>query len=59
MIFDSGASAFVVPPSVGREYEVVRGEAAMAGVRYELADGNAITNLGEKLMPIVTREDSW
>ena len=44
----------VLPPSVGREYEAVRGEAAMAGVRYELADGNAIQNLGETLMPVVT-----
>ena len=42
MILDSGASVSVVPPSVGRDYEVVRGEAAMAGVRYEIADGNEI-----------------
>ena len=59
MILDSGASVSVVPPSVGRDYEVVRGEAAMAGVRYEIADGNEIQNLGEKLLPIVTREESW
>ena len=59
MILDSGASVSVVPPSVGRDYEVVRGEAAMAGVRYEIADGNEIQNLGEKLLPVVTREDSW
>ena len=50
MILDSGASVSVVPPSVGRDYEVVRGEAAMAGVRYEIADGNEIPNLGEKLL---------
>ena len=59
MILDSGASVSVVPPSVGRDYEVVRGEAAMAGVRYEIADGNEIPNLGEKLLPVVTREESW
>ena len=59
MILDSGASVSVVPPSVGREYEVVRGEAAIAGVRYEIADGNEIPNLGEKLMPVMTREESW
>ena len=41
------------------EFVVVHGEAAMAGVRYEIADGNEIPNLGEKLMPVVTREDSW
>ena len=38
MILDGGASVSVVPPSVGREYELVRGEAALAGVRYEVAD---------------------
>ena len=58
MILDSGASVSVVPPSVGRDYEVVRGEAAMAGVRYEIADGNEIQNLGEKLLPVVTRKES-
>ena len=47
-ILDSGASVTVVPPHVGRDYEVVRGEAANAGVRYEIADGNEIPNLGEK-----------
>ena len=58
-ILDSGASVTVVPPHVGRDYEVIRGEAAMAGVRYEIADGNEIPNLGEKLMPVVTREGTW
>ena len=38
---------------------MVRGEAALAGVRYEIADKNEIPNFGEKLMPVVTREDSW
>ena len=59
MILDSGASVSVVPPSVGGDYEVVRGEAAMAGVKYEIADGSQIPNLGEKFLPIVTREKSW
>ena len=59
MILDSGASVSVGPPSVGRDYEAVCGEADMAGVRYEIADGNEIPNLGEKLLPVVTREDSW
>ena len=58
-ILDSGASVTVVPPHVGRDYEVIRGEAAMAGVRYEIADGNEIPNLGEKLMPVMTREGTW
>ena len=58
-ILDSGASVTVVPPHVGRDYEVIRGEAAKAGVRYEIADGNEIPNLGEKLMPVMTREGTW
>ena len=59
MIFDSGASVSVVPPSVGGEYDIVCGRAAMAGVKYEIADGSQIPNLGEKLLPIVTRENTW
>ena len=58
-ILDSGASVTVVPPHVGRDYEVIRGEAAMAGVRYEIADGNEIPNLGEKMLPVMTREGTW
>ena len=53
MILDSGASVSVVPPSVGGEYDIVCGRAAMAGVKYEIADGSQIPNLGEKLLPIV------
>ena len=58
MILDSGASVSVVPPSVGGDYEIVQGEAAMAGVRYEIADGSQIPNLGEKFLQIVTRENT-
>ena len=58
-ILDSGASVTVVPPHVGRDYEVTRGDAAAAGVRYVIADGNEIPNLGEKLFPIMTREGTW
>ena len=38
---------------------MVRGEAAIAGVRYEIADGNEIQNFCEKLMPFIAREESW
>ena len=58
MILGSCASSSVVPRNVGRNYEVVRSEAALAGVRYEKAHGNEIPNFGEKLMSVVTREDS-
>ena len=55
-ILDSGASVTVVPPSLAKEYEVVEGEASKAGVKYEIANGDEIPNLGEKLMPIMTNE---
>ena len=55
-ILDSGASVTVVPPSLAREYDIVEGEAAKAGVKYEIANGDEIPNLGEKLMPIMTNE---
>ena len=58
-ILDSGASVTVVPPHLGREYEIVKGQAAADGVRYEIADGTEIPNLGEKLLPIMTREGTW
>ena len=44
-ILDSGASVTVVPPHLGREYEIVKGQAAADGVRYEIADGTEILNL--------------
>ena len=57
-ILDSGATVTVIPPSVGKDYEIVRGEAAEAGVKYEVANGEEIPNLGEKLMAVVTAEGS-
>ena len=53
-ILDSGAFVTVIPPHVGQEHEVVPGEASKAGVMYEVANGEAIPNLGEKLLPVVT-----
>ena len=58
-ILDSGATVIVIPPHVGREYEVVPGAASKAGVKYEVANGEEIPNLGEKLLPVVTDEGSW
>ena len=49
----------MIPPHVGKEYEVVPSEASNAGVRYEVASGEEIPNLGEKLLPVVTAEGSW
>ena len=44
-IVDSGATVTVIPPHVGKEYEVVPGEASKAGVKYEVANGDEIPNL--------------
>ena len=50
-ILGSWASVLVVPPHARREYPVVPGEAALAGVRYEIADGNNILNLARSRCP--------
>ena len=58
-ILDSGATTIVIPLSVGKAYEVQPSEASKAGVMYEIANGDEIQNLGEKLMPVVTAEGAW
>ena len=58
-ILDSGASTTVIPPHVGKAYDVLPSKASEAGVMYEIADGTEIPNLGEKLMPVVTAEGTW
>ena len=55
-ILDSGATVTVIPPHLAKEYDIQEGEAAKAGVKYEIANGEEIPNLGEKLMPIMTSE---
>ena len=55
-ILDSGATVTVVPPHLAKEYEILEGEASKAGVKYDIANGEEIPNLGEKLMPIMTSE---
>ena len=49
----------VILQQVRRECEVVPGEAALAGVRYEIADGNEIQSLNETVMSIMTVDASW
>ena len=58
-ILDSGATVTVIPPHVGKEYEVVPSAASKAGVKYEVANGDEIPNLGETLLHVVTNEGSW
>ncbi len=55
-ILDSGATVTVFPPSVGTAYALTQGEAAKAGVTYEVANGEEIPNLGERLLPVMTAE---
>ena len=58
-ILDSGASVTVIPPHFGRGYEIQPGEASRAGVRYEVANGEEIPNLGEKNLLVMTEEGTW
>ena len=53
---DSGASDTVVPPSVCSSVPLVRG--AKFGIEYEIADGNTVENLGERLCLMKTSENA-
>ena len=44
-ILDSGATVTVIPPHVGRSYDVVPSAASRAGVKYEVANVEEIQNL--------------
>ena len=55
-ILDSGATVTVIPPHIGRGYDITPGEASRLGVMYEVANGEEIPNLGEKLLPVMTLE---
>jgi hypothetical protein len=57
-IMDSGATVTVVPPTAGKLYELQESPASRAGVEYEVANGEALPNLGQKLLPVVTQEGS-
>ena len=46
-ILDSGATTSVIPPSVGKAYDIQPSAASKAGVMYEIVDGSEIPNLGE------------
>ena len=56
---DSGATTIVIPPHVGKAYDIQPSDASKAGVKYEIANGDEIPNLGEKLMTVVTAEGNW
>jgi len=56
VIIDSGASVPVMPPGMGKAYELEESEAFRRGTEYECANGQPIANLGQKRMPVVTAE---
>ena len=58
-ILDSGATTTVIPPHVGRAYDIQPSDASKATVKYKIANGDEIPNLGEKFMPVATAEGSW
>ena len=57
-ILGSGATVTVIPPHIGAGYDVKEGEASKAGVKYEVANGEEIPNLGEKMIAVMTAEGS-
>ena len=50
---DSGATVTVIPPSAGRWYDIEESAASRAGIEYEIANGDTLPNLGQKVMPVV------
>ena len=45
-----------MPPELGRAYELEESEAFRKGTEYECANGQPLSNLGQKRMPVVTAE---
>ncbi len=55
-VVDSGATVAVLHPEDGQAYKVEESEASRRGVEYEIANGDAIPNLGQKRMAVMTPE---
>ena len=53
---DSGAMAPVMPPSIAQAYPVQESSGSKAGNAYLSASGGVIPNLGEKVVPVITKE---
>ncbi len=56
---DSGATVTVINPKVGKWYKMVESPGSAAGAEYEVANGDLLKNLGQKALPIVTREGTF
>jgi hypothetical protein len=55
-VVDSGATVSVMSPEMAAEHEVVPSAASKAGVTYQVANGDEIENLGQKIIPVITDE---
>ena len=55
-ILDSGAGVTVIPAHMAGDNEVQESAASRAGMQYEVANGDEIPNLGEKLFFVFTEE---
>ena len=55
-IVDSGATIPVMHPMSGKCYEMMESEGSKRGEEYEIASGDVLANLGEKMMTILTAE---
>ena len=58
IIVDSGATVPVFPPRVGKLYQVQPSEGSRNGDEYRVANGDKIPNLGEKVFPVLTEENT-
>ena len=55
-VIDSGAAESVAPSSIGRGYSIKESEGSKRGQSYLTADGNRLTNQGQKKIPAETNE---
>ena len=55
-VLDSGASVTVTPPHVAGGCAIDESAASRAGVQFEIANGDEIPNLGEKLLAVMTEK---
>ena len=53
---DSGANVPVCHPKTGQCYKIEESEGSKNGTSYQAADGGLLPNLGEKFLPVITKE---
>ena len=55
-IMDSGATVPVMSPEAAKDYDLMESPGSLAGQEYEIANGDTLKNLGQKLMAVMTAE---